>query len=83
MSVVKIFQSGNSQVVRLPRDFQFPPETQEVGIRREGDRIVLEPLRGQEWPTEFWLAFEGMPEDFERSPSGCTDREPDGLTVQP
>lgn len=68
MSVAKIFWSGNSQAVRLPREFRFPPETQEVEIRREGDQIILEQVRPDEWPADFWLAFDGMPEDFERSP---------------
>jgi antitoxin VapB len=74
MSVAKIFWSGNSQAVRLPREFRFPPDTQEVEIRREGDQIILEPTRSEEWPSDFWLAFDGMPEDFERSPQ-TTQRE--------
>ncbi|HEX2641362.1 MAG TPA: type II toxin-antitoxin system VapB family antitoxin, partial [Thermoanaerobaculia bacterium] len=51
MSVAKIFWSGNSQAVRLPREFRFPPDTQEVEIRREGDQIILEPTRSEEWPS--------------------------------
>lgn len=66
MATAKVFWSGNSQAIRLPKDFRFPPNTEEVAIHREGDRIVLEAVKAKEWPASFWRAFEGMPEDFER-----------------
>ena len=62
----KIFWSGNSQAVRLPKEFRFEPGTEEVAIRREGEQIILEPVKAEEWPEDFWRAFEGMPEGFER-----------------
>ncbi len=62
----KIFWSGNSQAVRLPKEFRFEPGTEEVAIRREGEQIILEPVKAEEWPADFWRAFEGMPESFER-----------------
>lgn len=62
----KIFWSGNSQAVRLPKEFRFEPGTEEVAIRREGEQIILEPVKAEEWPDDFWRAFEGMPEGFER-----------------
>ena len=66
MSTAKIFCSGNSQAVRLPRDFRFPAGTDEVEIHREGDRLVLMPVQREDWPEDFWRAFEGMSDDFER-----------------
>jgi antitoxin VapB len=39
MAVAKIFQSGNSQAVRLPKEFRF--RSKEVEITRRGDEIVL------------------------------------------
>lgn len=65
-STAKVFRSGNSQAVRLPKDLRFPPETREVSIRREGRQIILEPLERQEWPDSFWKAFGAMPERFSR-----------------
>jgi antitoxin VapB len=62
----KIFWSGNSQAVRLPKEFRFEPGTEEVAIRRDGEQIILEPVKAEEWPDDFWRAFEGMPEGFER-----------------
>ncbi|MGB5157141.1 antitoxin [Desulfobacterium sp. N47] len=39
MNTAKIFKSGNSQAVRLPKEFQF--DTPEVQIFRRGDEIIL------------------------------------------
>jgi antitoxin VapB len=39
MAKARVFQSGNSQAVRLPKEFQF--DTDEVEIFRRGDEIVL------------------------------------------
>ncbi len=67
MPTAKIICDGDSQAVQLPQDFQFPPETQEVKVRREGSRIILEPMqREEDWPEEFWQAFGRMPEGFDR-----------------
>lgn len=41
MSTAKVFKSGNSQAVRLPKEFQF--DTREVEIFRRGDEVVLRP----------------------------------------
>jgi len=43
MKTAKVFRSGNSQAVRIPKEFQF--QGQEVEIRRRGDALVLRPLR--------------------------------------
>lgn len=39
--IAKIFQSGNSQAVRLPKDFRF--DVAEVVVSREGDAVILRP----------------------------------------
>lgn len=39
MSKARIFQSGNSQAVRLPKEFRF--DVQEVEIFRRGEEVVL------------------------------------------
>lgn len=45
----KVFKSGNSQAVRLPRDFRI--ECEEVLIRKQGINIIISPL-----PTS-WKGF--------------------------
>jgi antitoxin VapB len=42
MSTAKLFWSGRSQAVRLPKDFRFAGE--EVRIRRSGAAVILEPI---------------------------------------
>ncbi len=39
MKTAKIFKNGNSQAVRLPKEFQF--DTSEVLIFRRDDEVVL------------------------------------------
>ena len=39
MRTTSVFKSGNSQAVRLPKDFQF--SVSEVEIFRRGDEVVL------------------------------------------
>ena len=49
MNAAKIFWSGRSQAVRLPKDFRF--DADEVRIRRLGAAVILEPM-SQDWA---WL----------------------------
>lgn len=44
MRTVSIFTNGNNQAVRLPKDMEFVG-VKELEIIREGDRIILKPIR--------------------------------------
>jgi antitoxin VapB len=59
----KVFWTGRSQAIRLPKEFRFAGE--EVLISRDGDRVILEPDSG--WPPGFfeWLLSAPLPADFE------------------
>lgn len=48
----RLFWNGRSQAVRLPKEFRFDGD--EVGIRREGETVVLEPIKKQRWPESYW-----------------------------
>lgn len=39
----RLFRNGRNQALRIPREFELPGE--EVIIHKEGDRLVLEPLK--------------------------------------
>ena len=39
MTTAKVFQSGNSQAIRLPKEFQF--DVSEVEIFKQGNDVVL------------------------------------------
>jgi antitoxin VapB len=60
MGIAKVFQSGNSQAVRLPKEFRF--ETDEVEIFRRGDEIVLREKRPS--LAEAFDKLAALPDDF-------------------
>lgn len=62
----KVFWTGRSQAVRLPKEFRVESDT--VLVRREGTAIVLEPA--DEWPEGYVESFRGVPADFARPPQG-------------
>jgi antitoxin VapB len=57
----KLFKSGGSQAVRLPKDYRFERQ-HEVLIRREGERVILEPVK-HGWSKRF-RALAGAAADF-------------------
>jgi antitoxin VapB len=57
-----IFRNGANQAVRLPQELRFPDEVKEVRIRKQGDAILISPIRPN-WATFFSLAID-VPEDF-------------------
>jgi antitoxin VapB len=57
----KLFKSGGSQAVRLPKEYRFEGQ-EEVLIFRKGRQVVLEPVR-RSWSPEF-LALAGSVPDF-------------------
>jgi antitoxin VapB len=73
METAKVFWSGRSQAVRLPRAFRV--DGREVRIRRRGRAIVLEPVpESWEWldalvdevDDDFVSAVREQPEAIER-----------------
>jgi antitoxin VapB len=40
---VKLFRNGRNQAVRIPVEFEMPGD--EAIMHREGDRLVIEPVR--------------------------------------
>lgn len=70
MSYARVFQSGNSQALRLPKEFRF--NCDKVEIFRRGDEIVLRetPLNG----SVVFDALSNLPDDF--MSQGREDCEP-------
>lgn len=61
MGTARVFRSGNSQAVRLPKEFRF--KAKEVEVFRRGDEVVL-----REKPTNMAKAYElilDLPDDLE------------------
>ncbi|MEJ2633218.1 MAG: AbrB/MazE/SpoVT family DNA-binding domain-containing protein [Acidihalobacter sp.] len=40
---VRLFRNGRNQAVRIPREFELDGD--EAILRKEGDRLVIEPVR--------------------------------------
>ncbi len=68
MTYARVFQSGNSQAVRLPKEFRFSVD--QVEIFRQGSDIVL-----RERPANAAAIFDtlaALPEDFMADGRGDT-----------
>ena len=59
----KLFWNGRSQAVRLPREYRF--EGEEVRIRRDGERVILEPVKRRGWPAGYWERLRALTRDFQ------------------
>jgi antitoxin VapB len=67
MDTAKVFMTGRSQAVRLPKAYRF--ETGEVLIEKRPDgAVVLRPKPTQGLGDRVWAVLEGVPDDptFER-----------------
>ena len=60
MEKAKLFHNGNSQAVRLPKEFRIPGN--EVKIYKKGNQVILEPIETT-WDSLF-DALSEFPEDF-------------------
>jgi antitoxin VapB len=71
-----IFRNGANQAVRLPQELRFPQEVKEVRIRKQGDSLVLSPIR-PDWASFFAMKVD-VPDDFlaDRGDSPPQEREP-------
>jgi antitoxin VapB len=74
MTTAKIFKSGNSQALQLPKEFQF--QCKEIEIFKRGEEVIL-----REKPKNLKRAFTllaSMPDDFfsfEREDSLLQERD--------
>ena len=60
----RVFQSGNSQAVRLPKEFRF--DVDQVEVTREGDAVILRPRadHGVRWASLRNALERGLSDDF-------------------
>ena len=68
MDTAKLFTTGGSQAVRLPKDYRF--EGSEVFIRKEGNLVVLQPKQKRRWPKGFFERIRIRDRGFKRPPQG-------------
>lgn len=65
MATTKVFKSGNSLAVRLPREIAFP-EGAEVVVTRQGESLVVSPARLDMKTLVGRLGLGPAPAPFER-----------------
>lgn len=59
--IVRLFRNGRNQALRIPRDLELPGN--EALIRKEGNRLVVEPVRRRSL-LELAASWEPLDEDF-------------------
>jgi antitoxin VapB len=72
MKIAKLFQNGQSQAVRLPKEFRF--KGQQVFIKKQGNAIILLPMKNPWQPlfdslhkfSKDFMTGRGQPETQER-----------------
>ncbi len=75
MDTAKVFMTGRSQAVRLPKAYRF--DTSEVSIEKLADgSVLLRPKVAKGLGTRLWEALGDQPMgDFERPPQGTLERD--------
>lgn len=59
--VVRLFRNGRNQALRIPRDLELPGN--EALLRKEGNRLVIEPVRRPSL-LELAASWEPLDEEF-------------------
>ena len=74
--IAKVFWSGRSQAVRLPKEYRF--DTDRVTIRKRGNSVVLEPVDSKAKPLpEQWAWLNDIePIDDDSASSALEEPEP-------
>jgi antitoxin VapB len=74
MQTVEIVETSQGQQVRLPDEFRFASRT--VSIRRQGEAVILEPVKSASWPEHFFENIRIDDPAFARPPQGPTPPAP-------
>ena len=74
MKMVQVMNSPDCQAIELPPEFRFTVDR--LSIRREGNAVILEPLRDADWPEGFFEDIRVDDPAFERPEQGQTPPAP-------
>ena len=75
---VRLFRNDRNQAIRIPRAFEF--DAKEVVIRRENNRLILEPVP-QKGLLALLARLEPIPEDFPDVDAGLSALDDDLITA--
>ena len=59
---VRLFRNGRNQAVRIPRDFEM--DGNEAIIRKEGNKLILEPVDAKNCLLELLKTLDPIKEEF-------------------
>ena len=74
MPTAEIIHTEGTQAVKLPEGFHFEGDT--VSIRREGEAVILEPVKPASWPVGFFDRIRIDDPAFARPEQGQVPRAP-------
>lgn len=74
MKTVEIVETDKGQAVPLPEEFRFASRT--VSIRRDGEAVILEPIKPSHWPERFFDTIRIDDPAFGRPDQGPTPPAP-------
>jgi virulence-associated protein VagC len=74
MTTVRIVETSQGQAVPLPEEFRFTTPT--VSIRRDGDAVILEPVKPAHWPEHFFEDIHIDDAGFAGPPQGAVPPAP-------
>jgi antitoxin VapB len=65
---VKLFRNGRNKAVRIPKEFDFPGDA--AVMRKEGERLILEPKRKGRKKSlkELFASWEALDEELPNLP---------------
>lgn len=66
--LVRLFRNGRNQALHIPREFELPGD--EAILRREGDRLVIEPIPPKRNLLEILATLEPLADDFSNVDDG-------------
>lgn len=75
MATAKLFTTGGSQAIRLPKEYRF--EGTEVAIRKEGPSVIIEPKTHKPWPRNFFKRIRITDKAFKRPKQFSVSPTPD------
>jgi virulence-associated protein VagC len=73
----KVFKSGNSYAVRLPKLLYSGGEGPVYMQKLEDGKLLIVPRQKRRWPTGFFESFGSVPADFEAPVRPAASRETD------
>lgn len=71
----KVFWSGRSQAVRLPKEFRFEDGIGEVAIRRQGKMLILELPRKGATEADEWAWLDEITGEFDEATLGALEED--------